>query len=316
MTDPFQYDVAFSFVAQDEALATELENLLAPRVRTFLYSKKQEQLAGTDGEATFNAVFGEQSRVVVILYRSSWGETPWTRIEATAIRNRAHERGYDFALFIPLDKPAKVPPWVPKNRLWIGFERWGISGAAGVIEARIMEQGGEPHEETLDERAARASRDADYKKLREASLNSYKGVAEFGRRVNSVEEAILASVERLNAPTDHNLKAFRPELRPDLIIVLGRQHHLSVDGLSKYTNTLSDSLLKATLWQRFAPLTLGAMLEEPREYMTRKFALDFDRSGQYHWREIENGHRSLSNDQVADEILKWFFDFGGDPVPV
>jgi hypothetical protein len=159
MTQPFLYDVAFSFLAQDEALATELENLLAPRVRTFLYSKQQEQLAGTDGEATFNAVFGKQSRVVVILYRSSRGETPWTRVEATAIRNRAHEQGYDFALFVPLDKPGRVPQWVPKNRLWIGLERWGTSSAAGVIEARIQEQGGEPREETLDERAARASRD-------------------------------------------------------------------------------------------------------------------------------------------------------------
>ena len=34
----------------------------------------------------------------------------------------------------PIDKSAKVPDWLPKNRIWIGLERWGIEGAAGVIE--------------------------------------------------------------------------------------------------------------------------------------------------------------------------------------
>ncbi len=89
----FKYDVAFSFLAQDEGLATELCDLLQDRMRIFLYSKRQEDLAGTDGEETFNAVFGAQARLVVVLYRKGWGESPWTRIEETAIRNRAYKEG-------------------------------------------------------------------------------------------------------------------------------------------------------------------------------------------------------------------------------
>lgn len=73
---------------------------------------------------TFNSVFGRETRSVVILYRKGWGESSWTRIEETAIRNRAHDEGYDFALFIPLDGNPTVPQWVPKNRLWIGLDRW------------------------------------------------------------------------------------------------------------------------------------------------------------------------------------------------
>src|ERR1039458_4546278 len=92
----YEYDVAFSFLAQDELLATNLNDLLQDRLNTFLYSKRQGELAGTDGEQTFNSVFGEKARVVVVLYRAGWGETPWTRIEETAIRNRAFEHGYDF----------------------------------------------------------------------------------------------------------------------------------------------------------------------------------------------------------------------------
>src|ERR1700732_787174 len=137
MPHDFEYDVAFSFLAQDESVATELNDALSERVKTFFYSKQQEQLAGTDGEKTFNAVFGEKSRVVVILYRDTWGTNPWTRIEETAIRNRAHDEGYDFSLLVLLDNKSATPTWFPKTRIWIGFERYGVAGAAAVIEARI-----------------------------------------------------------------------------------------------------------------------------------------------------------------------------------
>src|SRR5690606_38182685 len=111
----FEYDVAFSFLASDEDLASRLNDLIKPRLTTFLYSKRQTEIAGADGEQRFNAIFGNEARTVVILYRKGWGETPWTRIEETAIRNRAYDEGYDFALFIPLDTPATVPPWLPRT---------------------------------------------------------------------------------------------------------------------------------------------------------------------------------------------------------
>jgi hypothetical protein len=79
--DGFKYD-----------LATQLNDHLRDRYRTFLYSRAQEQLVGTDGERTFNAVFEKEARIVAVLLRPEWGHTPWTRIEETAIRNRARPR--------------------------------------------------------------------------------------------------------------------------------------------------------------------------------------------------------------------------------
>ncbi len=54
----FKYDVAFSFLQQDEPTATQINDLLQDRVSTFLYSRRQGEVAGTDGEKTFNQVFG------------------------------------------------------------------------------------------------------------------------------------------------------------------------------------------------------------------------------------------------------------------
>src|SRR5690349_20324605 len=117
----YKYEVAFSFLKEDEAIAVALNDLLQDRMSTFLYSKQQEAVAGTDGEKTFNRVFGEEARLVVVLYREGWGESPWTRIEATAVRNRGFEEGYDFVKFIPVAANATVPKWLPKSQIWIGL---------------------------------------------------------------------------------------------------------------------------------------------------------------------------------------------------
>ena len=67
MCEPFAYDVAFSFLAEDEGLANELNGLVRDRLATFLYSERQAILAGTDGESTFGEVFARQARTVVVL---------------------------------------------------------------------------------------------------------------------------------------------------------------------------------------------------------------------------------------------------------
>jgi len=75
----FQYDVAFSFVAQDEGLATQLADQFEGRLRVFLYSRKQEQLAGTDGDKSFNDVFASQSRLVVYRRSRSFSDSASSR---------------------------------------------------------------------------------------------------------------------------------------------------------------------------------------------------------------------------------------------
>ncbi len=69
--DPFRYDVAFSFLGQDEALARKLVEHLRDRLRVFIYSdaERQTKLSGRDGEEAFARIFGRESRTVVVLYR-------------------------------------------------------------------------------------------------------------------------------------------------------------------------------------------------------------------------------------------------------
>jgi len=315
MSDDFEYDVAFSFLAQDEGTAAQLNDALAGRVKTFLYSKQQEQLAGTDGEKSFNDVFGKKSRFVAILYRDNWGSTPWTRIEETAIRNRAHEEGYDFCLLVPLDKQATAPKWFPKIRIWIGLERYGVDGAAAVIEARVQELGGNPHDETLQERAARQARAVEFKAERDAALNSFAGVEAFRQGIESLGAAIKRGVDSINkGRTSHKLEFRGMQQQGSPCFVLGLQHGLSVGGRAFYANTLENVYLEATLWHGFPPMRGTVRFEEPEPYITVKYQFDYLPSKQYVWRQETDSNRTFSSESLGEEILKWLLDNGGDPV--
>jgi hypothetical protein len=170
--DKFEYEVAFSFLQQDESLAYEINDLIQDRFKTFIYSEHQKELAGTDGERTFNKVFCEKTRFVVVLYRDDWGKTNWTRIEETAIRNRGHEEGYDFTIFVQVDPNSKMPIWLPKTRIYFNLKRWGAKGLAPVIEAKIQELGGQNRAETLEDQAAKIKRAIQREKERNLYLDS------------------------------------------------------------------------------------------------------------------------------------------------
>jgi hypothetical protein len=89
----YKYDVAFSFLAQDEELAIQINDLLQDSVQIFLYSKKQGEIAGTDGEKSFNKVFGEQSRLVVVLY-----------IEVDGAKHLGQELKKPLSVIVPMNK--------------------------------------------------------------------------------------------------------------------------------------------------------------------------------------------------------------------
>ena len=172
----FEYDIAFSFTTDDEGIATQLNDRLQDRYRTFLYSKAQDKLVGTDGADTFGAVFNKQARSVVVLLRPEWGTTPFTRVEQTAIKNRAHDHGYDFATFIVTVPGTPIPDWLPKTRLWYDLPRFGLDGAVAVLAARIQERGGAAVEETLAAKMARLERAQNFSREKEAFVGSKQGV--------------------------------------------------------------------------------------------------------------------------------------------
>ena len=296
-----RYDVAFSFLKEDEELATQLNDLLQDRVSTFLYSRRQGELAGTDGEKMFNQVFGSESRIVVVLFREGWGGTPWTRIEETAIRNRAFDEGYDFTLFIPLDRPPVTPPWLPKTRIWIGLDRWGVEGAASVIEARIQEAGGAPRAETVEERAARLRREIVAAEQRQAFLRSGEGVAAAAEELKALFAQIAHLADRISDPETR--LTFRVEQDDRKLVVYSHGFSVSVAWSLQWGNSLEHSSLYVKLWEGAVPIRGRIPGEYPKELEKYDFDFDVISAGEQGWREAGKKKEFVVTSALADRCM-------------
>jgi len=169
----YKYDVAFSFLGADEDLATSICDRLEGRVSTFIYSRKQEELAGTDGSETFDRVFGEESRVVVLVFSAGWGERGWTSIENHAIQRRGLKHGWDFLLVLPVDLVhPPIPKFIPPLHIYFDWHRHGLEGACDVIEAHVKRGGGEPEEPTFEALALKKQRALELSQARAAFTGS------------------------------------------------------------------------------------------------------------------------------------------------
>jgi hypothetical protein len=292
----FKYDVAFSFLDRDEALAGELAQSVARSgLTTFIYSERQAEIAAKDGVDTFSEVFLRDARIVVVLYRTGWGKTKWTRIEETAIKDRVLNDGSDFLTFIHLDNQQPTPVWLPKARLWVDLARLGTSGAVAVIEERASRAGAAVREETVEENAARLRSERELAARRAAFLDSHDGVA----AANTAAEEVYARMEALRdaAECDFRRAAFGATIyRKGYTVTVVWEH---------YINTLNDSSLTLKEWDG-RPDFGGQRYHStrpPRVITTDIFAFDVTADGEMGWRHTTN-QRLYTGRRLGEDAVK------------
>jgi hypothetical protein len=297
----FKYEVAFSFLAPDEALATQLNDLVADRLSTFLYSKRQGELAGRDGELRFGEIFGQESRIVVVLYRPRWGQTPWTRIEEAAIRDRAFNEGYEFVFLVPLDKPPTKPAYFPKPYLYAGLERWGVEGVAAALEDRVNAAGGIVRQETAAEHAQRLKRKQQRQAERARYLGSERGVSAANEQSALLVDELEQLTNRVSSDSGFQIKCRR--WGNGSIEILCSDYCMAVEWRLQYSNTLDGANLFLDVY-RGLPRRPGRMIiDEGRRLESRKIDFDLDESGAPRWRDPKTGN-SMDVKQLADHIIR------------
>jgi hypothetical protein len=157
----FTYDLAFSFVTPDQDAATRLHRRLSPPLNGFLYTEQQESLAGPDGYEKFASVFGEQARMVVLVYRDGWGERGFTLIESNAIKRRMYREGADFLFIVIAETEPRptLPNWLAVDHVYWDLPTFGLDDAADTIRQRLRRIGCAPKIETAAEMALRQKRE-------------------------------------------------------------------------------------------------------------------------------------------------------------
>jgi hypothetical protein len=199
MKSAFTYDVAVTFLSAHMAIALRIKDALLDRYSTFVYEKEQAAIVGTntDGVEAFSNVFRHESRVCVILHSEGWGKTGYTHIEASAIKERALEGGWDFLVVVCLDD-AVPPKWIPTTKIWYGFKQYGLDGLVATIDNRATELGARPNPDSVLEKAARIQRELEFADEQELFASSEAGVQRVLDDLTSMEKLLFERVKALN----------------------------------------------------------------------------------------------------------------------
>jgi hypothetical protein len=293
----YAYDAAFSFLSEDEPLALKPAELLKGRYSVFVYSERQKELAGRDGVEEFSAVFSSRARVSIVLHRAGWGATKWTRIEETAIKERALESGWDFLLVVALDN-TPPPVWLPRTKLWLGFERFGLDALIGAIDARVQEAGGAPREETARVRAERLRLEREREAERRQVLNSQRGVDLARTELDELQQYLEAEAPAISA-SGTPIQFVRA--RPDRFYIGSDRASVTFGWAQQWSNSVEyASLLLRTL---DGPYHHDGWGGGPEEIDSVRARFDLDGIGQPVWVE-ERSEVLLSTRALGEKYLK------------
>ena len=241
-----QFDVAISFLSRDETIAGAIYKKLTESLKVFFFPRNQEELAGTDGLESMREPFFNDSRVMVVLYRDSWGKTPWTRVEETAIKDSCLAHGWDRLFFVVLDHTTALPIWLPHTHVRFNYAEYGIEQAVGAIKARVQEQGGQNLPMTPTKRAERFEAQEQFRRDK-LKLNTPEG----WKAIFDSAGVLFREIERHCLEVNNNRGSlqircgFNLDDRSALqeCIMTNGQVALSVSWLQRYVNTLEGSSL-------------------------------------------------------------------------
>lgn len=175
-----------------------------------------------------------------------------------------------------------------------------------MIEARVQELGGEPREESVQERAARFERSRKLSGERRQFLNSDAGV----NSANKEFATLTSAVQRLILEVNGSAGSIALQLKEtrEQFVILGLRIGLSVDWRYRYRNTLDDARLHVILWNTHPPFPGIQHFDEPKRLANLTFTFDLLPSGQYCWRSDEDKERSFGTEELAGFVLKHYID--------
>lgn len=295
-----QFDVAISFLHQDEALARTIAERLAP-LRVFVYSKSQEEVAGRDGVEAFREIFRHRCKVAMVLYRRGWGETKWTAVEEIAIRDHCLEKRFEPLMFVRLDEQGERPKWVPDSYLYLDYEAFGIDDLIGATKAKCASLGIKLEAPTAADKAmrlARAERFAgETEELKRASPNPFREAQA------AINESLRLSAEALRQGSGWDV-AFGFDGRETVIRVEG----ITVQLLSRevYVNSCREGqflirLFEGTLATPEESSRGGYAIFQPSERSRRSIHLT--RTLELGWCWLDGG-QVRSSDQIAEAVIE------------
>lgn len=291
----FEYDVAISFLQEDEQLAIDIGNRIDEKFDVFIYSKRQEDLAGTDGQNTFSETFKSKARTVIVLYREEWGDTKWTRVEETAIKDRWFNNGYDFLLLIPLEN-AELPSWYPETMIYYDFQSFGLEGLPAVIYSHLKRNGAEEKKSSLESTIDKVNRDKKYKEEIEGYFRSQQSADDFDNQIQKFIALIREKIEEINESYEKiNLNLSEERER---YIVRHDGYELNFYYSKKYSTTSKGSDILFRIYKGYN-VAYSPPDRQPRKIREQAYEMSKDRLGNIIWQ--SSGAKTYKYEELLNE---------------
>jgi hypothetical protein len=300
-------DIAISFMFRDELLAREMTDRLSEAYVVFLFSKRQEELAGSSGIEEFRDVFFRRARLVVVLYRPEWGETPWTRIERMAIEERFLRDGPEFLLFVMMNSADPRPKWLPETRIRLNFDQFGLEQLLGAIKHRLELLGAQPRPDHPTAHARRVADAATFHKNRQKIYDSEEGVAAAATEAEAVIDRLNKLVAEVHQST--------PELEisgsgtPRIYVITNRRVSLHTSWHNMVSNMLrDDAVLYVGEYVGHVPdpTSNQIIVFQPKETASVLYKPELDRALGWCWR--QPGGKLWTSSELARRCIDAFLD--------
>lgn len=300
--EEYKYDVAFSFLNEDLELVSQVNELIKNRLTTFIYTERQNELVGNDGEEVFSRVFGKESRVVVIFYRKNWGINGFTKIEKNAIKNRAFSGNdyHNFMLLVNLDDNNPGISWIPKTNIYFNIELYGIKALVAIIEQLVIQNEGIIHEETPLELASRLEKKIKVERERKGFLDSEEGV----KVANNEFKKLCNTMKNIFDNISSNSELYNGEinfLSTNLFKIECCALTLFCEWSVRARNSLDNSFLKIIISDH--PYYYNSNSRK-RELYEVSYLFCKNIYGQIGWSAKENANEFHSSKKLADLTIK------------
>jgi hypothetical protein len=306
------YDVAISFLYQDAELAKSLYDRLSEGLDVFFFPRSQEELAGTDGLESMREMFRHESRLNVVLYRPRWGNTPWTSVEAAAIKDSCLATGYRSIFFFVIEPTQDLPTWLPESHVYFNYANYTVEQAVGAIKARVEERGGHYKPLTPARKAELLRVEEDFRRDL-GQLSSADGIAKILDKVKELFEQIRRECEEVNSGGHFSIHCsieFEPGIVQQVCMLGEHRVGMSIVWFQRYGNSLDGSALIVREFNQNLIIPPGHMyLHQPKVIREAQYAPDLSRAREYGWQMKHHKDAAfISAKDLASKCVNQFLD--------
>ncbi|MGB6689028.1 MAG: hypothetical protein WBE76_14430 [Terracidiphilus sp.] len=310
-SEDFKYDVAISFLVQDISLAASLNEKLSDGLEVFFFPRRQEELAGTDGLESMREAFRHESRLNVVLYRPKWGNTPWTAVEAAAIKDCCLANAYRSLFFFVIESTTLLPTWLPESHVYFSSAHYSIDQAVGAIKARVQERGGHYKPLTPLRKAELNRTEEDYRRAK-SYMSSSEGLTKIFLKVKELFEEICRQCDEVNAAGPPQIR-YQVQLKEGIIeqicTLAGPRVGMLVIWFQRFGNSLDNALLGVREFNKNMIIPPGNIrMDQPEMVSETKYDPDLSRALEYGWKPQRGQKGFISSKELASQCVIQFLD--------